>query len=146
MKNFVLPMDIRAIMEAIPHRYPFLLIDRVIEAIPLEKVVALKNVSSTEPALQGHFPGNPVFPGVMLIEGLAQASAVLGHLSYENGLKECLLTEIKEARFRKPVVPGDVVRYEVTVTKRRLPFFWFDATAYVGDEVVATTKISALMK
>jgi 3-hydroxyacyl-[acyl-carrier-protein] dehydratase len=71
---------------------------------------------------------------------------VLGHLSYEGGLSQCLLTEIKEARFRKPVVPGDVVRYEVTVTKRRLPFFWFDAIAYVGDEIVANAKISALMK
>jgi beta-hydroxyacyl-ACP dehydratase FabZ len=141
-----LPMDIHAIQQCIPHRHPFLLVDRVLEASPNERIVAVKNVSIGEPVLQGHFPGNPVMPGVYIIEGIAQAAAVLGHLSYENGLTTCYLTEVSSARFRRPVVPGDVLRYEVTVLKRRAPFFWFDAIATVDGETVAEVKLSAFIK
>lgn len=140
------PMDIQAIEKCIPHRYPFLLIDRVLEASPNERIVALKNVSMTDPVLQGHFPGNPVVPGVLIVEAMAQAAAVLGHLSYEQGLTTCYLTEVQSARFRKPVVPGDTMRFEVKVAKRRPPFFWFEAQALVDDEPVADVKLSAYIK
>jgi beta-hydroxyacyl-ACP dehydratase FabZ len=141
-----LPMDVNAIQQCIPHRHPFLLIDRVLEASPLERIVAVKNVSVADPVLAGHFPGNPVLPGVHIIEGIAQAAAVLGHLSYEGGLSQCYLTEVSHARFRRPVVPGDSLRYEVTVLKRRPPFFWFDAVAFVEGEAVAEVKLSAFIK
>lgn len=138
-----MPMDILAIQKCIPHRYPFLLIDRVLEAVPHERIVATKNVSFSDQILQGHFPGNPVFPGVLIIEAMAQAAGVLGHLSFEGGLTRCLLTEVTYARFRRPVVPGDVMKFDVRLTKRRAPFFWFDTTCYVGDEVAAEVKLSA---
>ena len=141
-----MPMDIAAIQKCIPHRYPFLLIDRVLEAVPHERIVAIKNVSFSEPLLQGHFPGNPIFPGVLIVEALAQAAAVLGHLSYEKGLIQCLLTEVTSARFRRPVVPGDTMKFDVRVAKRRQPFFWFDTTCTVDGELTAEVKLSAAMK
>ena len=146
IKDYSMPMDVNDIMECIPHRYPFLLIDRILEVTPNERIVAIKNISYSDPYLQGHFPGNPLVPGVLLVEGMAQASAVLGHLSTENGLKTCYLTEINSSRFRKPVVPGDRLRIELSVLRKRLPFFWFDAQAYADTEVVAEVKFSALMK
>ena len=145
-KSLTMPMDVKAIQKCIPHRYPFLLIDRVLEASPNERIVAIKNVSITDPVLAGHFPDNPVVPGVVIVEGIAQAAAVLGHLSYEHGLTTCYLTEISEARFRKPVVPGDVMRFELKVLKRRPPFFWFDAVCTVDGEVVSEVKVSAYIK
>lgn len=141
-----MPMDVRAIQKCIPHRYPFLLIDRVLEATPNKSITAIKNVSITDPVLAGHFPDNPVVPGVVIVEGIAQAAAVLGYLSCENGLTTCYLTGISEARFRKPVVPGDVMRFELTVLKRRPPFFWFDAVCRVDGEVVTEVKVSAYIK
>lgn len=140
------PMDIQAIQKCIPHRHPFLLIDRVLEAVPNDYIVATKNVSIADPVLQGHFPGNPVVPGVLQVEAMAQAAAVLGHLSYENGLTTCYLTEVESARFKKPVVPGDVMRFEVKVLKRRPPFFWFEAQCLVDGEAVSTVKLSAYIK
>ena len=140
------PMDIQAIEKCIPHRYPFLLIDRVLDAAPNEFITAIKNVSMTDPVLQGHFPGNPVVPGVLIVEAMAQAAAVLGHLSYELGLTTCYLTEVQSARFRKPVVPGDTMRFEVKVLRRRPPFFWFEAQCLVDGEPVADVKLSAYIK
>ena len=140
------PMGIQEIQRCIPHRYPFLLIDRVLEAIPHEKIVSVRNVSFSDPILQGHFPGMPVYPGVMIVEAIAQAAAVLGHLSFEAGLSQCLLTEVQSARFRRQVVPGDVLTFDVRVAKRRTPFFWFDTTAAVGSEIVAEVKLSAFIK
>jgi 3-hydroxyacyl-[acyl-carrier-protein] dehydratase len=141
-----MPMDVRAIEKCIPHRYPFLLVDRVLEMIPDERILAIKNVSASDPFLTGHFPGNPVVPGVLLIEGIAQAAGILGHLYVDSGLSQCLLTEVNQARFRRPVVPGDVVTYDVRVTKRRLPFFWFEAKALVDGNVVVEVKLSAYIK
>jgi 3-hydroxyacyl-[acyl-carrier-protein] dehydratase len=140
------PMGIQEIQQCIPHRYPFLLIDRVLEAVAHERIVAIKNVSFSDPVLQGHFPGNPVFPGVMIVEAIAQAAAVLGHLSYEAGLTACLLTEVSSARFRRQVVPGDVLTFDVRVARRRAPFFWFDTTASVAGELAAEVKLSAFIK
>jgi 3-hydroxyacyl-[acyl-carrier-protein] dehydratase len=140
-----MPMDVVAIQRAIPHRYPFLFIDRVLEATPFDSIVALRNITISDPALQGHFPGNPIVPGVVIVEGAAQAAAVLGALS-KGGLTECLFTEITEARFRKPVVPGDVLKYEIKLTKHRGAFSWFDALMSVDGSEVAVVKFSALMK
>ncbi len=141
-----MPMDVTDIMKCIPHRFPFLLIDRVLEASPHERIVATKNVSYSDHFLQGHFPGNPVMPGVLMIEAIAQATAVLGHLSYDVGLSTCYLTEVTSARFRRPVVPGDTLRIEATVLKRRAPFFWFEAVCTVDGETAAEVKLSAFIK
>lgn len=140
------PMDTAAIMRCIPHRHPFLLIDRVLEAVPNVSIVATKAISFTDPALAGHFPGNPVMPGVLMVEAVAQAAAVLGHLSYEYGLTVCYLTEVSKARFRRQVTPGDVLRFDVKVLKRRAPFFWFDAVATVEGETVLEVQLSAYIK
>jgi 3-hydroxyacyl-[acyl-carrier-protein] dehydratase len=140
-----MPMDVVAIQKAIPHRYPFLFIDRVLEATAYERIVAIRNITISDPALQGHFPGNPIVPGVVIVEGAAQAAAVLGALS-RGGLSECLFTEITEARFRKPVVPGDVLTYVITLTRHRGAFFWFEAVMTVDGAEVSTVKFSALMK
>jgi 3-hydroxyacyl-[acyl-carrier-protein] dehydratase len=138
-------MDVVAIQKAIPHRYPFLFIDRVLEAKIFESLVAVRNITISDPALQGHFPNNPIVPGVVIVEGAAQAAAVLGRIS-KGSLTECLFTEISEARFRKPVVPGDVLRYEIKLTKHRGPFLWFEAQMSVDNTEVAFVKFSALMK
>ena len=146
IKDYKMPMSVIDVMECIPHRYPFLLIDRVLEVVPNERILAVKNISYSDPYLQGHFPGNPLVPGVLLVEGMAQGSAVLGHLSTVHGLKNCYLTEISQSRFRKPVVPGDTLKLDIRVKKQRRPFFWFDSTAYVDDELVAEIRFSALME
>jgi len=146
LPEVTLPMDVVAIQKCIPHRYPFLLVDRVIEFQPGESIKGLRNISFSDPVLQGHFPGNPVYPGVHIIEGLAQTAAIFGHLSTEGGCSQCLLTEVTDTRFRKPVVPGDTLIYECKAVKRRSPFFWFEAKAWVDNTVVATVNFSALMK
>lgn len=140
-----LPMDVRSIQECIPHRYPFLLVERIVEYSHRERIVGIKNVSINEPHLQGHFPGEPIMPGVLLIEGIAQTAAVFGHFLLESGCSNCYLTEIKNARFRKQVVPGDQVRYDLQLKRVRKPFFWFDGQALVGEDVVAEVTFSAYM-
>lgn len=141
-----LPMELRDIERCLPHRHPFLLVDRVLELTPGESLVAVKNCSVSDPILQGHFPGNPVLPGVLMIEALAQASAILGYYSKDDGYDQVLLTEVSSARFRKQVVPGDVLRLEIHLKKMRQPFFWFEGNASVDGELAATVSFSALMK
>lgn len=143
--SFQMPMDVVAIQKAIPHRYPFLFVDRVLEAKSFDYILAIRNITISDPALQGHFPGNPILPGVVIIEGAAQAAAVLGSIS-KGSLEQCLFTEISEARFRRPVVPGDVLKYNIKLTKHRGLFVWFDAKMTVDDVEVASLKFSALMK
>lgn len=142
MSEVSFPMDIIEIQKRVPHRYPFLLVDRILEYVPDQKIVGLKNVSFTDPYLQGHFPGNPVVPGVLQIEALAQASAVFGRL-VEPDTEGCLLTEVTQARFRRPVVPGDTMILDVTVEKRRKNFFWFSGEIFVDSQLAATIKFSA---
>ena len=145
--KLVLPLDIPAIEKCLPHRYPFLLIDKVVALTPGESVQALKAISGSDPILQGHFPGHPIYPGVLIIEGLAQASGVLGFYSRkEDAVNTLLLTEVEKARFRKKVEPGETLHYEVAVERQRGDFFWFDGKASVGDNLVAHVKFSALMK
>lgn len=144
--EFKLPLCIDEIKKCIPHRYPFLLIDRIVDLVPNKEVVGIKNISISDPILDGHFPDHPVFPGVLIVEAIAQTSAVLGHFSKKNGFESILLTEISNARFRRKVIPGDCVEIKVTVEKSRYPFYWFNGEASVDGEIAAKANISAIMK
>ncbi|MBC61778.1 MAG: 3-hydroxyacyl-[acyl-carrier-protein] dehydratase FabZ [Zetaproteobacteria bacterium] len=139
------PFDIDVIQKVLPHRYPFLLVDKVLEMDLHSHIHAVKNVTISDPVFQGHFPGNPVLPGVIIIEGLAQASAILGRLSFGGDGSSILLTEISQARFRRKVIPGDTLNYQVKIIKQRKEFFWFEGSAKVSGEVAAFVKFSAYM-
>ena len=135
-------LDIRDIQKLVPHRYPFLLIDRVIERIQGERVVALKNVSINEPFFQGHFPGQPVMPGVLIVEAIAQTALIL--ISDDaTGDKIPLFMGIDKARFRRRVVPGDQLRIEVTVTQRRRNICKAHGLVTVNGEKAAEADILA---
>jgi 3-hydroxyacyl-[acyl-carrier-protein] dehydratase len=111
-------LDSRAIQRILPHRHPFLLVDRVTELVPRERVVAVKQVTVNEPFFQGHFPGAPVMPGVLIIEAMAQAGAILALREFEDAAEKLpLFTKIREATFRQPVVPGDTLVLEVTALR-----------------------------
>jgi beta-hydroxyacyl-ACP dehydratase FabZ len=141
-------LQIREIMERIPHRYPFLLIDRVIEEVPRQRIVAIKNVTINEPFFQGHFPGAPVMPGVLIIEAMAQAGAVLLLSDIpDRASKLVYFTGIDDARFRRPVVPGDQIRLTVEVLKLRARTCKMRGKAEVAGELVAEADImSALVE
>ena len=132
-------MRIAEIMRILPHRYPFLLIDRVIEVDPDKRIVALKNVSINEPFFNGHFPGAPVMPGVLTIEAMAQAGAVLGLLEKNADLTKALVyfMGIDEAKFRRPIVPGDQMRIVVEVIRRKAIVWKMKGEVYVGSELAA---------
>ncbi|MBL8171529.1 MAG: 3-hydroxyacyl-ACP dehydratase FabZ [Acidobacteria bacterium] len=139
-------MDINEIQAIIPHRYPMLLIDRVVELEPLKKIVAIKNVTMNEQVFQGHFPNAPVFPGVYIIEAMAQTGAVLLFREVPNRESKLLFfTGIEEARFRKPVVPGDQLRLEVTVIKYKMGYAKLRAEAFVDGQLVAEAVISSAL-
>jgi len=136
--------DIQAIMDYMPHRYPFLLVDRVLEIVPGEKIVALKNVTANEPFFQGHFPGNPIMPGVLIVEAMAQAGGILfssqlkkkhGRLFYFMGMDK--------VKFRKIVVPGDQIMLEVKIIRQRSKAVKMAGIAYVDQKVVAEAEIMA---
>src|SRR5213075_3596308 len=114
------PLDIKRVMAALPHRYPMLLVDRVESLDPDKGITAIKNVTINEPFFQGHFPGKPVMPGVLLVEAMAQTAGalVLDHLGDEHAGKLVFFMSIDKARFRKPVVPGDTVRFPVRLVQR----------------------------
>lgn len=140
-------MDIQGIMDGIPHRYPFLLVDRVVEMQPGKRIVALKNVTMNEPFFQGHFPGVPVMPGVLIIEALAQAGAILLlHDMPDRSSKLVYFTGIDNARFRRTVVPGDQVRLTLEVLKLRSRTCKMKGLAEVDGQRVAEAEIlSALV-
>jgi beta-hydroxyacyl-ACP dehydratase FabZ len=141
-------LAIREIMERIPHRYPFLLVDRVIELVPQQRIVAIKNVTINEPFFRGHFPGAPVMPGVLILEALAQAGAVLLLSDIpDRESKLVYFTGINEARFRRPVVPGDQIRLTMEVLKLRSKTCKMRGTAEVDGELAAEAEImSALVE
>ena len=137
-----LPMEAADIMRVIPHRYPFLLVDRVVELEPGKRVVAIKSVTANEPQFTGHFPERPIMPGVLIVEALAQAGAVAVLSLPEYRGKLALFAGIDECRFRRTVLPGDTLRLEVTLEKLRGMFGRARGVAKVGREVAAEATIS----
>ena len=136
--------DIHQIMDIMAHRYPVLLIDKIVEMIPGEKGIGIKNVTVNEPYFQGHFPKRPVMPGVLIIEAMAQAGGFLILNTVEDPLtKNMFFASIERARFRKPVVPGDQLRMELIMVKYRLNTCKIEGKAFVGDEVVAELAYTA---
>ena len=143
--------DVVEIQKILPHRYPFLLLDRVTK---LEKGVSIegyKNVSISEPVFQGHFPDHPIYPGVMIIEGMAQAGGVLAFKSSSEedqkaaANKVVYFMSIDKAKFRAPVTPGDQLVYKLTVIKQRGAVWQLDAKAYVDDKLVAQAELKAMI-
>ncbi len=140
--------DIQWIRSILPHRYPMLLVDRVDELVPGQRIVAIKNVTANEEVFLGHFPGNPVYPGVLVIEGMAQAGGILllyGKSEEERLSKLTYFTAIDRARFRRPVIPGDQLRYEVTVVRLRSTAAKLEARALVNGTVAAQARLSTAL-
>lgn len=141
------PADIMSVMRMIPHRYPFLMIDRVVDIQLDRSAVGIKNVSINEPHFQGHFPRQPVMPGVLIIESMAQTAAVLVVETLEGAAagKLVYFMTVEGARFRKPVVPGDQLRVHVTKVKNRGPVWKFSGEAKVEDTLVAEATFTAMI-
>lgn len=138
--------DILRILAQIPHRYPFLMIDRVVEIRGDESGIGIKNVTFNEPHFQGHFPGNPVMPGVLMLEGMAQTAGVICILaSQRKTAKLVYFTTIDKVKFRKPVVPGDVVAYHMQKLRRRGQISKYFGEAIVDGRRVAEAELSAMI-
>lgn len=137
-------MDINEIMKYLPHRYPFLLVDKIVE-IGEAKIVGLKNVTINEPFFQGHFPGHPIMPGVLLIEAMAQVGGIFAFKSMNATpeTKVVYFMGIDKARFRKPVLPGDQIRFELELLKKRGPVYSFKGNAFVDGKAVAEAELLA---
>ncbi len=139
-------LDPRQVANYLPHRYPFLLVDKVEEIVSGERILATKNVTWNEPYFTGHFPGDPVMPGVLQVEALAQAAAILGFYTQPDLVERgggVLLMGLDKVRFRRKVIPGDILRLEVEVTRTRGPTWRVQGTASVGDEKAAEATILA---
>ena len=134
-------MDIQKIL---PHRYPFLLVDRVTEIEPNKKAVGLKNVTFNEPFFQGHFPGNPIMPGVLVLEAMAQVSGILAMHNRPKGSSVYFMS-IEKAKFRKPVVPGDQLQFEISVLQKRKNVWKFAGQTFVDGKVVAEAEFKAMI-
>ena len=141
--DFSLPVHVEQIQQLLPHRYPFLLVDRVIELVPDTSVVTLKNVTMNEPFFQGHFPGNPVMPGVLVVEALAQAGGLLTQLSRQNADEEQLfyLVKVDNAKFSRMVVPGDRLELDVELKRQIRNMAQYVGIARVDGEQVACAEI-----
>ncbi len=143
MTQYSYPFDKTVIKELLPHREPFLMIDEVIECTPHESVTAIKNVSADEPHFAGHFPGNPVMPGVLIIEAMAQAGGILSHISNGDIDPKPLyfLARVEDARFRRPVVPGERLEVRVDAEKIKRGMWWYRCKATVDEQIVAQALI-----
>ncbi len=139
-------LDINEIKKIIPHRYPFLLVDKIIECDDDSQIVGIKSVTMNEPFFQGHFPDFPVMPGVLIVEAMAQVACILAmRVLKKEGHTSVFFTGIDGLKFRKPVVPGDVLRLELTKTKQRGELFRFDGKALVEGKVVTQGSIQAIL-
>ena len=145
--KILMSADIARIMNLLPHRYPFLLIDKMIDMDGEDSGTAIKNVTINEQFFQGHFPGKPVMPGVLLVEAMAQAAGalVLNHLGDAHAGKLVFFMSIDKARFRKPVLPGDVVHFHVKLSNKRAPVWKYWAEAHVDGKKVAEAEIGAML-
>ncbi|MBI5329960.1 MAG: 3-hydroxyacyl-ACP dehydratase FabZ [Betaproteobacteria bacterium] len=142
-------MDITQIMKYLPHRYPFLLVDRVLEIVPNERIVAIKNVTMNEPQFPGHFPHHPVMPGVLMIEALAQTAGLLAFKSGDTEVNDdtvLYFVGIDGARFKRPVVPGDQIRMEASILKCVRGIWKFAARALVDGQVVCEAELMCTLK
>lgn len=139
-----LPIDVCQIQELLPHRYPFLLVDRVLQLdVEAKRILAQKNVSINEPFFQGHFPGRPIMPGVLIIEALAQAGGVMTQLTLGRDAQSKLfyMVKVENARFNKQVVPGDVLMLDVQMKRLIRNMGWYYGEAKVNGEVVASAEV-----
>ena len=147
MASDILTLDIKEIIRLLPHRYPFLLVDRVLEGEKMKSLVGLKNVSINEPFFQGHFPSEPIMPGVLILEGMAQAGGILAYYSMQEMIGEKLVyfAGIDKVRFRRPVVPGDQLIYEVEVIKQKGKIWKMAGKAKVDDKLAAEAELMAAL-
>lgn len=140
-------MDIVQIQGLLPHRYPFLLVDRILELEENTRVVGIKNVTVNEPFFQGHFPGQPIMPGVLLLEVMAQVGGILARKSaLGQGRPTVFLTGVEKAKFRRPVVPGDQLRVEVDVLRRKPPFWKMTGKILVDSVMVCEAEMTAMVR
>ena len=142
-------MDIHEILEHLPHRYPFLLVDRVLDVVPGEKITALKNVTINEPFFPGHYPHHPVMPGVLVIEALAQAAAILSFKTLGNKPDDKTVyyfVGIDDARFKRPVVPGDQLILNVAIKLQKRGIWKFSASATVNGQMAAEAELMCTMR
>jgi 3-hydroxyacyl-[acyl-carrier-protein] dehydratase len=140
-------VDIVGILRALPHRYPFLMVDRIVGIRGDEAAVGIKNVTINEPQFLGHFPGNPVFPGVLMIEGMAQTAGAICILrnQAQDGERKIYFLTIDKAKFRKPVLPGDTIEYHVSKIARKKNMWWFRGEAKVAGQIVAEAELGAML-
>jgi len=138
--------SIHKILKALPHRYPFLMVDKIININGEQSAIGIKNVTINEPHFMGHFPDNPVMPGVLLLEGMAQTGGVLCVLASPQTASPYVYFMTIEAKFRKPVLPGDVVEYHMTLLRKRRTMWWYRGEAKVDGEVVAEALLGAMMR
>ncbi len=141
-------LGIKEIMKTIPHRYPMLLIDRIEELVTLQSAVGVKNLTINEAFFQGHFPENPVMPGVLMVEAMAQTAAVLvvKSIDIDPSLFSVLFTSISDVKFRKQAVPGDVLKIHVNIVKHKLNIWFCEGKIFVDNDLICEAKFSAQMK
>ncbi len=139
--------DIQEILRLLPHRYPFLMIDRIVDIRGEEHGIGIKNVTINEPHFLGHFPDNPVMPGVLLIEGMAQTAGVLclRQMRSSERRRAVYFLTIDKAKFRKPAVPGDTIEYHVNKVAHRRNMWWYRGEAKVGDALIAEAEVGAII-